>query len=67
MTDELFQCPVCGLHYEDQQTAQQCETYCTEHNGCSLEITKLSVERKRATEQQAVNTTDTQTDANANK
>jgi len=46
MTDKvLYQCPECGLHYEDIRIAQQCEAFCKEYNGCSLEITKLSVER----------------------
>lgn len=42
----LYECPVCRLHYEDEKTAKQCATYCQDYNGCSLEITKLSVERK---------------------
>lgn len=51
MTDKvLYQCSVCGLHYEDKQTAKQCDAYCKEFNGCSLDITKLSIERRRAVE-----------------
>ena len=46
---KLYQCPECGLHYEDEAIAKQCETFCNAHNGCSLEITKLSVERSKAT------------------
>jgi hypothetical protein len=47
MTDKvLYQCPECGLHYENEQIAKQCEAYCKEHQGCSMDITKLSVERK---------------------
>jgi hypothetical protein len=45
---KLYQCHECGLHYEDEQIAQQCEAYCKEHHGCSLEITHHSVERKQA-------------------
>jgi hypothetical protein len=46
MSDKvLYQCPVCGLHYESEETAKECEAYCTQHNGCSMDITKLSVER----------------------
>ncbi len=44
----LYRCPECGLHYEDEQIAKQCEAYCKEHQGCSMEITKLSVERSKA-------------------
>ena len=43
---KLYQCPECGLHYEDEQIAMQCKAYCKEHNGCSLDITQHSVERK---------------------
>lgn len=47
MTDKiLYQCPGCGLHYEDKQIVKQCAAFCTEHNGCSMEITQHSVERK---------------------
>lgn len=46
----LYQCPGCGLHYEDEQIAKQCEAYCKQYNGCSLEITKLSVERSGTVE-----------------
>ncbi len=46
----LYQCTECGLHYEDSEVARQCETYCKEFHGCSLEITKHSVERIKATE-----------------
>jgi len=43
---QLYQCPECGLHYEDEETAKQCEAFCKENNACSLEITKMSVEAK---------------------
>lgn len=41
----LYECPECGLHYEEEQIAKQCEAFCKEYNGCSLEITQHSVER----------------------
>ena len=51
MTDKvLYQCPECGLRYQDEEIAKQCEAYCKEYNGCSLEITKHSVERSKASE-----------------
>ena len=46
----LYQCTECGLHYEDKQIAKQCEAYCKEYKGCSLDITKLSIERKNSGE-----------------
>lgn len=33
-------CPVCGLRYEEKTWAEQCETWCTKHNSCNLEIAK---------------------------
>lgn len=46
MSDEkLFQCPRCGLHYREEQTAKECEAFCKAHNNmCSLEISQKSVE-----------------------
>lgn len=44
---KAHKCPKCGLHYEDEAIAKQCEAFCKEHNSCSLEITKLSVERTK--------------------
>ncbi len=43
----LYQCIECGLHYHDEQTAKQCEAYCKKYHGCSMAITKLSVERSK--------------------
>ncbi len=42
--EKLFQCPECGLHYTDEQTAKECEAFCKAHNACSLEISQKSVE-----------------------
>lgn len=51
MTIQVFyQCPLCGLHYIDEEIAKQCEVYCKEYNGCSLEITIHAVERSKAIE-----------------
>lgn len=46
--ETLYECPVCHLHYEDEIIAKQCAAYCSENNGCSLEITKRSIERRNA-------------------
>jgi|GEM_PF-3023922 len=43
-TTEVFQCETCGLHYRDETIAQQCESFCKEHNACGIEITKHSIE-----------------------
>ena len=45
MSDEiLFKCPVCGLHYRDEETALECEKLCRSNNACSMEIAKHAVE-----------------------
>ena len=46
--NDSYECPVCHLHYEDDKIAKQCAEYCQKNNGCSLEITKLSIERMNA-------------------
>lgn len=40
---KLFKCGECGYLYEDRQTAEECENFCSKHNACSLEITKKAV------------------------
>lgn len=44
----LYKCPECGLHYEDEDIAKKCETFCQEHSACNLEITQYAVENKKA-------------------
>jgi hypothetical protein len=45
-TDQVFQCPGCGLHYRDQATAQACEEFCLANKACNLNITKHSIENE---------------------
>jgi len=40
---KVYLCEACGFGYKDIQTAQQCESFCNEHNSCSREITKQAV------------------------
>lgn len=42
--EEVFECPVCGLHYKDEKTAQKCQEFCEQNHACSLEIAKHAVE-----------------------
>ena len=46
--EKLFECPECGLHYDDSELAKKCEVFCKEYNACSLEITKHSLEASKA-------------------
>lgn len=48
MKKQLFQCPECGLHYDNKQIAKQCEVFCKDYKGCSLEITQHSIEAQKA-------------------
>ena len=41
-----YECEACGFHYKSQATAKKCESFCRRHGGCSMEITKGSMERK---------------------
>jgi uncharacterized membrane protein YdjX (TVP38/TMEM64 family) len=36
----LYRCNECGLSYEDQVWASQCEDWCSKHRSCNLEITR---------------------------
>ena len=43
----VYRCPECGLHYEDKNQAKKCETWCTEHKSCNLEITSEAIKNKK--------------------
>lgn len=39
-----YQCTECGLHYEDGETAKQCQAWCSKNKSCNLEIINKSIE-----------------------
>ena len=43
---KLYQCPECGLHYEDEAIAKKCQAWCSENKSCNLGLIKFSVEGK---------------------
>jgi len=43
---KIYQCPECGLHYDDEQIAKQCEAWCKEHKSCNLLIEQQSIESR---------------------
>ncbi len=47
MAEKLYQCPECGLHYRDKETAKKCEAWCKKYNSCNLEITKSAIETQK--------------------
>lgn len=46
--NNVYQCPECGLHYQDQAVAKKCEAWCGQYQSCNLEITQLSLEVQEA-------------------
>lgn len=40
---QLYQCEACSYLYESEDIAKQCQTWCTEHQSCNLDITKYAV------------------------
>lgn len=48
MTEQIYQCPECGLHYLDKALAKKCENFCKKNKACSLELAKHSTEAQAA-------------------
>ena len=40
---KYYQCSNCGFYYSEKSTAEECESWCNEHNSCNMEITKKAV------------------------
>ncbi len=40
---DLYICEECGFYYKEKEWAEKCESWCKEHHGCNLEITKHAV------------------------
>jgi rubredoxin len=43
-----YQCPECGLHYEDEAIMKKCAAWCSEYKSCNLEIIRHSVEQSNS-------------------
>jgi len=39
----VFICDICGLGYEEPNTAKGCEDYCKTYNSCSIKITSKAI------------------------
>ena len=48
MSEKLYQCEECLLHYSTKELAQKCHDYCVANKACSLEIIQHSVENEKA-------------------
>ena len=46
MDNKLYQCPKCGLEYQEKAWAEKCESWCKEHKSCNLEITKHALKNE---------------------
>lgn|GEM_PF-1543799 len=44
MQPTTFACPICGLTFDEQKWAKECEAWCRAHASCSLTITAHSRE-----------------------
>jgi hypothetical protein len=40
---KIFTCPRCGYSYKEKEWAKKCESWCTKHKSCNLEINKHRV------------------------
>ena len=39
----LYQCPECGLFYEEKEWMKKCKAWCKKHQSCNLDIIKYAV------------------------
>jgi hypothetical protein len=46
MSEEVYKCEDCGLHYRKKELAETCERDCKEKGMCNSEITAQSIERE---------------------
>ncbi len=42
---DVYYCGECGFGYLDEETAKECEAYCSARNSCSMDITKNAITR----------------------
>ncbi len=40
---KYFVCEICGFGYNEKNTAQKCQNWCSKHKSCNLQITKNAV------------------------
>ena len=40
--NNLYACPMCGLKYKDESWSKKCESWCTKHKSCNLDIIKCA-------------------------
>jgi tRNA(Ile2) C34 agmatinyltransferase TiaS len=40
---QYYQCEKCGFAYKEKEWAQKCESWCSTHQGCNLDITQYAI------------------------
>ncbi len=40
---KIYQCEVCGLHYNTEELRDKCSAHCTMYSACSLEVMQHSL------------------------
>ncbi|MBI2543231.1 MAG: hypothetical protein HYW24_03535 [Candidatus Aenigmarchaeota archaeon] len=40
---KIYKCGICGFGYKDEDMAQKCQAWCSEHKSCNLQITKNAI------------------------
>lgn len=40
---KYYKCEKCGFVYADQEIAEKCQAWCSEHKSCNLDIIKHAV------------------------
>lgn len=46
-SSRYYACEVCGMIYADSDTARSCESWCSAHGSCNMEITKRAIGKIR--------------------
>ncbi|MBI5392346.1 hypothetical protein HZA96_00620 [Candidatus Woesearchaeota archaeon] len=45
MNEKLFSCNICGINYQEEIYAKQCNEWCKRNNSCNLNIIKHAVKK----------------------
>jgi len=44
---KTYKCEECGFHYESEEMAIKCESWCKKYHSCHIEYTKEALENKK--------------------
>ena len=40
---KYYQCSICKFNYKEKSIAKECESWCSKHKSCNMEIIKKAV------------------------